>query len=209
MNRLQRIAQRAKRNPCRPLDSEMPELVARYQGLVQIDRKPHDRFVHICIEQAFLAVNGGSFGIGAVIVNRHARVLQRSRARVLQPYLRTDLHAEMYGLTQLEERYRFRSRNEVDQVLAGSMLISSLEPCPMCFTRWILSGVSKIFYAAAEPMSGMAQAAQHLPKIWLEIIAAGSKQYGPADCSAELSLFCQELFARSQRAGGGPSWQYK
>ncbi len=79
----------------------------------------------------------------------------------------------------------------------------------MCFTRWILSGVSNIFYAAPEPMSGMAQVAKQLPSIWLQLIRDSDKKFGKADCSPELALFCHELFVLSQSAGGGRQWQWK
>jgi len=206
---LQHIAERAKRRGDRPLDSDLPELIERYEKLRHLNARPHDPFIHICIEQAFLAANSGSFAVGSVIIDRRGRVLQRSAARVLQPHLRTDLHAEMHALTKLEERRCFTSRDQLREALGGSTLFSSLEPCPMCFTRWILSGVTNVFYAAAEPLSGMVEVAERMPTIWTQIIHDGGKAFGAADCSPKLAAFCLELFVRSQRAGGGPKWQWK
>ncbi len=210
ISRLKKIAQRAKNKPSRPLDGQLPELIERYLQLSTAQNRPHDSVVRITIEQAFLAANLGNFGVGAVIVDAHGRVIQRGHARVLRPYLRTDLHAEMHAINCVEERHAFHSRQELDNVLAGSTLFSSLEPCPMCFSRWILSGVTNVYYAAPEPRSGMVSVADKLPAVWLEIIKDRGKSHGQADCSDELSRFAAELFIQSAIAGGrDPQWQWK
>lgn len=212
MKLLQRMSERARlasNKSRRPLDAELPDLIARYQALSKINARPHDPFIKICIEQALIAANKGSFAVGSVIVDRKQRVLQRAPAMVLQPHLRTDQHAEMLAMTRLEERHKFKCRQTLNAKLRGSILFTSLEPCPMCFTRWILSGVDKVFYATVEPKSGMAECADKLPSIWGQLIAERGKSFGPADCSPELSAFCLELFISSQKAGGGKQWQWK
>ncbi len=114
------------------------------------------------------------------LLQRMAQRARRHQADAVRP-----LDAEMLAMTRLEERHKFKCRKHLSTKFGGSILFTSLEPCPMCFTRWILSGVEKVFYAVAEPKSGM------------------------ADCSLESSAFCLKLFICSQKADGGKQWQWK
>jgi cytosine deaminase len=208
--RLLQIAERAKRRPRLPLDPELPELVEKFLVLAPKEPKPHDRFVRIAIEQAFLGANLGNFAVGAVIVDASGKVIQRGHSRVQRPYLRTDMHAEMHALTCLEERYKFRSRHEVSARLSGSALFSSLEPCPMCLSRLILSGVTEVYYAADELKGGMVHLFGNMPEIWREIARDKGKVFGEANCSPELQAFAWELFIRSAEAGRRDgSWHWK
>jgi tRNA(adenine34) deaminase len=208
--RLLQMSERARRNPRLPLDPQLPALVEKFLAINPASPRPHDAFVRIAIEQAFLGANLGNFAVGAVIVDSAGRVVQRGHSRVLRPYLRTDLHAEMHAVTCIEERYKFRSRKQVLAKLEGSSLFSSLEPCPMCLSRLILSGVHKVYYAADELKGGMAHIFGNMPEIWRQIATDKGMVFEKADCSTELEQFAWELFIRSAEAGGSDSdWHWK
>ncbi len=208
--RLLQIAERARKKPGLPLDDQLPELVHKFLNLVPAQARPHDPFVRIAIEQAFLGAALGNFAVGAVIVDAQSKVLQRGHSRVLQPYLRTDMHAEMHAVTCLEKRYHFHSQDQVDAKLKGSKLFSSLEPCPMCLSRLILSGVSEVYYAADELKGGMAHLVHQMPEIWQHIARERGKVFQKADCSPELEAFAWELFIKSAEAGGKDArWHWK
>ncbi len=208
--RLLQMAEVAGRRRSLPLDSQLPDLVAKFLSIKPAVERPHDRFVRIAIEQAFLGANLGNFAVGAVITDKNGRVIQRGHSRVLRPYLRTDMHAEMHAVGCLEERYRFRSQQAVNEKLKGSKLFSSLEPCPMCLSRLILSGVSEVYYAADELKGGMVHLVQQMPEIWQQIAGDRGKVFAKADCSPELESFARELFIRSAQAGGhDAAWHWK
>jgi len=91
----------------------------------------------IVLEEALAAAREGIFGIGACLVRKETvEVILRGQKKAYKPYFRSDLHAEMDVLTKHEASIK-GSGPEMD----GLILFSSIEPCPMCLTRIITSGI--------------------------------------------------------------------
>ena len=101
----------------------------------------------IVIRQALISLKEGSGGIGACLVNgKTAAVVATGRNRQYRPYFRSDLHAEMDLLTRYEDWLRKKGgkASGVDpRDCEGLVLVSSVEPCPMCLTRIINAGIKK------------------------------------------------------------------
>jgi tRNA(Arg) A34 adenosine deaminase TadA len=145
-----------------------------------------DPFIHLACKEALEAVREGNFGVGAVITDPKGRIVEKGHNHVFSPYFRSDLHAEMWVLTKLEERNRDMSRT------GGHALYSSLEPCPMCLARIISSGIQNIAYAAPDPLGGMVERMGQLPGVWQDL--ARRQRFSRADCSPALTLLAGEIF---------------
>jgi cytosine deaminase len=144
---------------------------------------PDDTFVLATLEEAIAAAKEGNFGVGAVLVNTCGEIVQRGHNHVFDPHFRSDLHAEMDVMTKFEERFK-------DKPLKDYTLYTSLEPCPMCLTRLITSGVSKVYHAAPDIDSGMRL--QDLTPVWIQL--AEKQKFAPAQCSPALSDIALQIF---------------
>ena len=145
---------------------------------------PEDVFIIATLEEAIAAAKEGNFGVGAVLVNPQGQIVQRGHNHVFNPHFRSDLHAEMDVMTKFEERFK-----DVE-FLRGYALYTSLEPCPMCLTRLITSGVSRVLHAAPDIESGMSL--EKLTPVWREL--AKKQVFAPARCSPELSDIALQIF---------------
>jgi tRNA(adenine34) deaminase len=97
-------------------------------------------------EKAFFQ---GEFPVGAVIVSRGRVVAEGARVgttRAMERPSEID-HAEIRALRQLE-----RLGQEFDP--AEATIFSTMEPCLMCFSAIILSGIKEVVYAYEDPMGG-------------------------------------------------------
>ncbi|MFQ5874216.1 MAG: nucleoside deaminase, partial [Dehalococcoidia bacterium] len=147
---------------------------------------PHDRFVIETVREAIASAKEGNFGVGAVLVDSAGKILFRGRNRIFFPFFRSDLHAEMDLMTKVEERFQ-------DVAMPSDLaLFSSLEPCPMCTTRLIISGVGQVYYAAPDEPGGMVTRLSLLPSEW-QVLAEG-RQFRQADCSAEVRELAWRIF---------------
>jgi cytosine deaminase len=165
---------------------ELDKLERKLETLVPNTHYPHDKFVIITLHEAITAAKEGNFGVGAVLVRENGEVIQRGHNHVFNPYFRSDLHAEMDVMTKFEKRFK-----DVKS-MKGFVLFCSLEPCPMCFLRLIISGVAEVYYAAIDKDGGMVQRFEYLPPEWKEL--AQRQKFAPAQCSPELSDIALQIF---------------
>ena len=147
----------------------------------------------VALQEALVAAQEGNYGIGACLIREETgEVVQRGHNRIFHPYYRSDLHAEMDTLTGYEQRVEAPSPK-----MAGLVLYTSLEPCPMCLARIITSGVQKVYYLAPDPAGGMVHLFKNLPPVWQEI--AQKRTYEPAQCSPKLKDLASQVFQYSSR----------
>jgi len=169
-----------------PTQKLLDELERKVKSLVPNPQYPHDKFVIITLLEAIAAAKEGNFGVGAVLVRENGEIIQRGHNHVFNPYFRSDLHAEMDVMTKFEEHFR-----DIES-MKGFILFSSLEPCPMCFLRLIVSGVEKVYYAAIDKDGGMVQRFEYLPPEWKEL--ARRQEFALAQCSPELADIALQIF---------------
>jgi tRNA(Arg) A34 adenosine deaminase TadA len=162
------------------------EIEERVKGYIPDPEYPDDKFVLITLEEAIAASREGNFGVGAVLVDENGKIVQRGHNHVFHPHFRSDLHAEMYVMTEFEKRFQNVKSME------GLILYTSLEPCTMCFVRLISSGVGKVFYAAEDKEGGMVRRSEHIPPVWKEL--AQRQEFAKARCSPELSDMALRVF---------------
>lgn len=164
----------------------LKELAGRCSDYVPDPRYRHDRFVILCLRHAIHAAREGNFGVGAVLVDNREEPIVHARNKVFRPYFRSDRHAEMEVITKFERS----TKGAVSP--ASYTLFSSLEPCPMCLTRILISGVGTTFYAAANDAGGMAGLFRHLPYTLQRY--AEQKTITQADCSPLLRSIARQVF---------------
>lgn len=97
--------------------------------------------------------------MGAVAFNDEGHPIAIGSNAILQPRFDSQAHAEMVAMNKLERR---ADRDEITKYT----LITSLEPCPMCFSRLLTSGIEKVWYLAADDEGGMVQNRDKLPAVW-------------------------------------------
>ena len=155
----------------------------------------------LVVKQALVSLKNGSGGIGACLVNeKTGKVVATGRNRQYSPYFRSDLHGEMDLLTRWEDWLRKKGGKDSDndpRKCENLVLISSMEPCPMCLTRIINSGIKKMYYLAEDSEGGMVTRMDSLPPFWKKF--AEGREFRLAECSPELRKISEDLFNHSMR----------
>jgi len=164
----------------------LAKLKIRVDNFIPDSQYPHDPFIIIVLKEAIKAAKEGNFGIGAVLVGKNGKIIERGRNHVFNPYFRSDLHAEMDVMTKFEKYYKSIKN------LKRFVLYTSLEPCPMCLARLICSGIKKVYYAAPDREGGMVHKLKSLPSIWVKL--AAKRKFIPAQCSPELRNIAFQIF---------------
>jgi tRNA(adenine34) deaminase len=108
---------------------------------------------------ALLAHDTGNYGVGALIVDDARNVLAYGYNEICSPTFRSEAHAEMVVLTDFETRFPNQKKD-------GLTLYTSLEPCPMCYTRILISGIPRAVYVADDDDGGMVQRKDSMPDYW-------------------------------------------
>lgn len=108
---------------------------------------------------AFDSLCYGNFGVGALIVDDEGRVFAYGHNEICAPRFRSDAHAEMVVISDFETRWPNCKKT-------GLSLYTSLEPCPMCYTRILISGLARVFWVADDDAGGMARRAHLMPDYW-------------------------------------------
>ena len=150
---------------------ELRAALANYQAN---ENYPDDRLAIRCCELACESLVKGSYGVGAILVDRNKNVLAEAGNEVFIDGFHSDRHAEMVVLDLFEERYP----NYGDR--SGLTMMVSLEPCPMCFTRLLIAGIGRIAYLAADNDGGMLQRIAQMPPAWLNLASLQEQEIARA-----------------------------
>ncbi len=109
---------------------------------------PDDKyFMQQALNQAQLALDGGEFPVGCVLVKENT-LLQSGRRHNSEGMMSNEIdHAEMVTLRALLA--------EQPQLDCGEITVySTMEPCLMCYTTLLLSGVRRFVWAYEDVMGG-------------------------------------------------------
>jgi tRNA(adenine34) deaminase len=179
--------------------AELDELENAVRALVPDPRYPDDRFILVTLQEAIFAKREGSGGIGACLVRESTgEIIARGHNRQYSPHFRSDLHAEMDLMNRHEDTVKVLREGDRDpRRTDGLVLYSSMEPCPMCTTRIINTGVKKTYYAAEDLDGGMAHKINDLPPYWRR--AAEGCIFAGASCSPAMKELAVRLFKHGRR----------
>ena len=99
----------------------------------------------------------------------------------------------MFGfIASAQAKNKFEDLVKVNYDPKQYTLYSSLEPCPMCLTRLIDTGIGQVYYAAPDPDFGMVHCLEKLPLGMVKM--ARSQVFAQADCSDELKSLAEEIY---------------
>jgi tRNA(adenine34) deaminase len=109
----------------------------------------YEYYMGFALEQAQKAFDQGEFPVGCVIVQDKRVIASGARQGTAHAnsFCSEIDHAEIRALKHLET-------NDIQFVPEKSILFCTMEPCLMCFSAIILSGIKKIVYAYEDPMGG-------------------------------------------------------
>jgi tRNA(Arg) A34 adenosine deaminase TadA len=165
---------------CRALEDRLAQLRAE-----SADYADQELGLMAC-EEAIAAARAGNYGVGAVLAGPTGEVLGRGCNQAFYPRFRSDLHAEMVVLNSFEERFPEATD------MREHMLVSSLEPCPMCLARLLISGVQTVKFLAWDELGGMASHLHNLPTAWKRLQAR--QEFVLADVSEGLRQLALDAF---------------
>lgn len=172
-------------------------LVKKYQDELNEIQKhsdfgslPDDKAAVIALTESIEALKEGNYAIGACLVdNETGNTVLRSHNQVFEPYFRSEAHAEMLLLSQMEGMIR---GNRSD--LSSMTLVSTLEPCPMCTARCISSGIKTVKFIAPDELGGMVHLMNQMPEVWKNIAKEQKQIFQEADCHPSLKSMALDIF---------------
>ena len=104
-----------------------------------------EELMRMAIAEAKLAEEHGDIPIGAIVVLNDEVLSSRHNERELQND--PTAHAEMLAI---QDAAKALGTSRLD----GAILVSTLEPCPMCAGAALLARVSKVIFGAEDPKAG-------------------------------------------------------
>ena len=115
--------------------------------------KDLSEFWQCCLQQAWEGYCNGSNPVGAVVLDSDSKIISAGRNRVDdesappgQISSNNLAHAELNALLQID--------NRVHTDVKDYTLVTTLEPCALCFGTFFLSGMRNLRYGAREPSGG-------------------------------------------------------
>jgi tRNA(adenine34) deaminase len=141
---------------------------------------------------AAMAVERGTYGVGAVLLDERGEILLEGHNEVHVGAFRSDLHAEMVVLNRFESGVWSR------EIAKRCTLVTSLEPCPMCTTRLIVAGIGTVLYVSSDAVGGMVERMDVLPPAFRKITREQSQVWGLAECSEELRSVAHRIWDESR-----------
>ena len=105
----------------------------------------YERYMERAITQASLAASYGEVPVGAVIV-LNSEIISEAHNQVEGDNNITS-HAEILAITRAEKIIK-------NWRLSDAILVSTLEPCPMCISAAILSRIKTIIFGAYDKRLG-------------------------------------------------------
>ena len=149
-----------------------------------------DTYAWLSTILALKAIDSGNLGIGSILMNDKNEVVAMGHNKVFHPFFRSDAYAEMIVMN------KFEKQNQRINSMRGYCLYTSLEPCPMCLTRLITSGVEKVLHVAPDIYAGMVHLKDRLPEIWQSLLQ--DQIFEPAKCSPEIVAISEDIFRINQ-----------
>lgn len=107
----------------------------------------HERFMRKAMEEARQALNNGDFPVGCVLAYEEKILVTGSRRGTGQATSNEFDHAEMVALRRFID---LGKRVERQNVIA----YTTLEPCLMCYSAFIVNGIRRIAYAYEDVFGG-------------------------------------------------------
>jgi len=117
----------------------------RVEGLIEFMDDQY--FMGKALEQAEQALAAGEFPVGCVLVYREKILATGARKGTVRQSRNEIDHAEMVALRRLTKMEDQLDRSRITAFV-------SMEPCLMCYSALVISGIGRIVYAYEDVMGG-------------------------------------------------------
>lgn len=107
----------------------------------------HDQFMHLALAEAASALKTGDFPVGCVLVENGQVLASGKRCNSSGDNANELDHAEVMTLREL-----LQANPKLD--LTSVTAYTTMEPCLMCYTTLLLSGIRKFVWAYEDIMGG-------------------------------------------------------
>ena len=121
----------------------------------RLDRAELDAWMDVAIEEARAAPAHGDVPIGAVIVRAADGVIVARRHNERERLADPTAHAELLAI-------RDAAGAAGSSRLDGYVLVTTLEPCPMCAGATVLARIDTVVFGTADPKAGAFGSLYHL-----------------------------------------------
>jgi tRNA(Arg) A34 adenosine deaminase TadA len=147
---------------------------------------PDERLGRETCAEAIDALAEGNYGVGCLLVDPSGAIVAQGHNEAFSPRFCSDRHAEMVVMNRFEDQH--------PEVRDMSKYVAhvSLEPCPMCLSRFIISGVGTVKFVAEDAGGGMTHHLDALPGNFRRLAAA--QGFGLANCSPPLQKLAHDIF---------------
>ncbi len=153
----------------------------------------HEDYMQQALKEATTALDCGEFPVGCVLVAEGKIVASGHRQNSTEGALNEIDHAEVVTLRRL-----LRERPKTD--CSRMIVYSTMEPCLMCFSTMLLSGLRRFVYGYEDIMGG----GTNLPLYQLNPLYAGMQ----AEVNVEAGVLRNECLALFQQFFRNfPYWQ--
>lgn len=148
-----------------------------------------------CFRESWKSFQEGSRPIGAIITDKEGTILARGKSAVFNTLNDSVIsnnelaHAEINALLKLD--------NRVHTIRNTYALYSTMEPCPLCFGAFYMSGIRKLKFAANDKWAGSTNLKNSTPYMGLKPI----QLEGPFQSLEQLSIVLNVYFEFSIHAG--------
>jgi len=157
----------------------------------------HDKPSIISIKEAIDAGRMGNIAVGGCVLHND-KVIAQNGNKTLAPYHRTDLHAEMVLLNELEESLKDNPTPE----MRNYTMFTSQEPCLMCLARICFNQVGKTYYVYRDGSSPEAGEQTNWDRLPPGFRGMGSRLIiEEADCSPKLKEISKQVWMNSIGSG--------
>jgi tRNA(adenine34) deaminase len=105
-----------------------------------------------CFQTAWESFQEGSKPVGAIIVDEKGQIVSKGKCATFKEISDTVIsnnelaHAEVNALLKID--------NRIHKQVNSFILYSTLEPCPLCFSAFYMSGIRNLAYAAKDKYGG-------------------------------------------------------
>lgn len=139
----------------------------------------------LCIQEAIQAGMEENYSVGSVIIDAKQKIVGQGRNSVFKPVFRSDAHAEMNAINQLEALLPNADKDNI-------VLLSTLEPCLMCTARILLSGIREVIFLYPDETGGICNKLHLLPSNYREL---GSRvRFVEYKEESELTAMAKDLY---------------
>ena len=153
----------------------------------------HDGPSVLSIREAIKAGRAGNVAVGGCMMH-HEKLIAQNCNKTLAPYHRTDLHAEMVLLNDLEESLKDNPAPE----MRNYTMFTSQEPCLMCLARICFNQIGKTYYVYRDESSPEAGEQTNWDRLPPGFRGLGSRLIiEEADCAPKLKEISKQVWLNS------------